>query len=62
MAAAMGSGSGVAALARKAPIAMPGQTPRPKMTRAASAMPVGGQTSEMLCPIEAKRRPSRAAA
>ena len=62
MAAAVASGTGVPAFARKAPAAIPGHARRPSTIRAARARPVGGHTSEMLWPMEAYRRPSRAAA
>ena len=44
--------------ARNAPGATPGQYRGPKTTSAAMAIPVGGQTSEMLSPIAAKPSPS----
>jgi hypothetical protein len=53
MAAAVASGTGVPAFARNAPMATPGQALRPRMISAASARPVGGQTREMLGPIDA---------
>jgi hypothetical protein len=54
------SGTEVAALARRAATAMAGQYRLPSIVRPAIAIPVGGHTSEMLCPIETYLRPSRA--
>jgi hypothetical protein len=61
MAAAVPRETGVAAFARNAPSAMTGQYCGPIIVSAAMAIPVGGQTSEMLCPMEAYCSPSNAA-
>src|SRR5439155_4434376 len=51
----------VVTLTRKAPAKITGQMPRPSSSRAASAMPVGGQTGVALACTMAKARPSLAA-
>jgi len=60
MATAAVRGTEVAALARRAAMAMAGQYRISSMVSAAMAIPVGGHTSEMLWPIEAYLSPSRA--
>jgi hypothetical protein len=56
--AAEENGPDVVRLTRKAPIAMPGHSSRPKRTSAATAIPVGGQIGDALALTEARLRPS----
>jgi hypothetical protein len=49
--AAAASGTGVIALATKAPTVTPGQARSPSRTSPAKAMPAGGHTMETLCPM-----------
>ncbi len=48
-------------LTRKAAMATPGQTRRPRIRNATSATPVGGQTGVTWCPTRASCRPKTAA-
>ena len=61
MAAATRVGSCAMALAKNAPTQIPGHTPRPSSSTAASAMPVGGQTNVTCSTTNAIVRPSLAA-
>src|SRR5437868_9561353 len=54
-------GIGERRFAKKAPIAIPGQTRYPSRSREASAMPAAGQTGETLPVVKGTARPSRAA-
>jgi hypothetical protein len=55
------NGTPVPMLARNAPSATPGHRCRPKSTKAASAIPVGGQIAVTLGVSNARLRPSFAA-
>src|SRR5947208_13638916 len=57
---AAGSGAPATRLTQRAPANTPGQRRKPKSHRAASAMPVGGQTSVAKPATASRRSPSRA--